>query len=89
MKKEPHRRLSDQPIYKIGQEVTCMIQTRDEATGMGFSNKVIGWISAIKASGTPKKDTYEYGITLDMPGCHHNGRPPFSWILEDDVRLND
>lgn len=80
-------RLKFQPKYKIGQVVKVKIKTEDKATGFSFENEVEGIISVIKASGTSQDDTYEYGVTTDMPGCYHNGKPPFVFIYEDKVVL--
>lgn len=81
-------RLHNQPKYKIGEAVEVIIITTDKATTLTFENKVIGNISVIKAYGTSEKDTYVYGITLDMPGCWHTGKEPFIYIEEDKIVLN-
>lgn len=80
-------RLRNQPKYKIGQSVEVKVITKDEKSLFQFENKVIGFISVIRASGTDMKDTYEYGITTDLPGCYHNGNYPFDYILEDKIVL--
>lgn len=81
------RRLNNQPKYKIGQVVKVKIKTKDNATGLTFENEIEAFISVIKASGTDMKDTYEYGVTLDLPGCWHPGEKPFAYIYEDDIIL--
>jgi hypothetical protein len=80
-------RLKFQPKYKIGQIVKVKIKTEDKTSGFSFENEVEGVISVIKASGTSLRDTYEYGITKDLPGCYHNGEPPFKYVFEEDVVL--
>lgn len=80
-------RLNDQPKYKIGEVVQVIVTTTDKATTLTFDNKVVGNISVIKASGTSEKDTYVYGITIDMPGCYHTGKEPFIYIEEDKIIL--
>lgn len=80
-------RLKFQPKYKIGQVVKLKIKTEDNATGFSFENEVKGIISVIKASGTSQDDTYQYGITNDMPGCYRNGKPPFAFVFEDEIDL--
>lgn len=84
---ESESRLKYQPKYKIGQVVKVLIKTKDEKSGFSFENEVEGIISEIKASGTSQGDTYEYGITTDLPGCYHNGKPPFTYIKEESVVL--
>lgn len=78
-------RLKNQPRYKIGQAVMVDVKTTDEASGLRFSNMVECHISVIRASGTSVEDTYEYGVTLDMPGCYHAGKAPFKFVIEHDV----
>ncbi len=80
-------RLKYQPKYKIGEVVEVMITTTDKTTNLSFQNKIQGFISVIKASGTSERDTYEYGVTIDMPGCYHAGKEPFIYIEEDKVVL--
>lgn len=80
-------RLKNQPKYKIGESVEVMITTTDKTTNLSFQNKVVGFISVIKASGTSERDTYEYGVTVDMPGCYHSGKEPFIYIYEDKIVL--
>ena len=81
-------RLKYQPKYKIGQVVKVKIKTEDKASGFSFENEVEGIISVIKASGTSNFDTYEYGVTTDLPGCYHNGKPPFAYLYEGDIVLS-
>ena len=85
--KDNESRMANQPKYKIGQAVKVSVKTSDKASGLEFSNIVEGHISAIRASGTSDIDTYEYGVTLDMPGCYHNGKSPFAWLLEAGIVL--
>jgi len=80
-------RLEHQPKYKIGQVVKIEIITKDDKTGLKFKNEIEATISVIRASGTSEKDTYEYGVTTDLPGCYHNGEPPFTYIYEDYIVL--
>lgn len=80
-------RLKYQPKYKIGQTVIVEIKTNDAATGIEFKNTIEAIISVIRASGTSQSDTYEYGVTLDLPGCYHSGKPPFEYILEEKINL--
>lgn len=80
-------RLKNQPKYKIGQCVVVTVKTIDSNSGLEFKNKVEAHVSEIRAAGTEKKDTYEYGVTLDMPGCYHNGKRPFCFIIEDSIIL--
>jgi hypothetical protein len=80
-------RLKYQPKYKIGQVVRVEIKTEDKATGFIFKNQVQAIISTIRASGTSESDTYEYGVTTDLPRCYHNGNPPFAYILENKIVL--
>jgi len=80
-------RLESQPKYKIGQTVVVVVETKDEKSGLKFKNKVEGKISLIKASGDSEQDTYEYGITTDMPGCYHTGKRPFDHVFEDYIVL--
>ena len=80
-------RLNNPPKYKIDQTVEVIITTKDEQTNLELKNTVNGVISVIKASGNAESDTYEYGITLDMPGCYHNGKPPFTYIMEHNVKI--
>ena len=75
-----------QPKYKFGQEVIVELKAKYTDT-LFIKEKVIGLISRIHASGTSKKDSYNYGITRDMPRCYHGGEPPFIWIMEDDIKL--
>jgi hypothetical protein len=82
------KRINDQPKYKIGQEVIVEIKTKDENSGIEFRNTVKAYISVIKASGTSEKDTYEYGVTTDLPACYHSGKHPFAYIYEDKIILN-
>lgn len=82
-----NERLKNQPKYKIGESVEVMITTTDKTTNLSFQNKVVGTISVIKASGTSERDTYEYGVTVDMPGCYHAGKEPFIYIYEDKIVL--
>jgi hypothetical protein len=76
-----------QPKYQIGQAVVVIVETRDPATEKRFENEIEAVVSVIKASGTSGKNTYEYGITTDMPGCYHYGKPPFKYIYEDKIVL--
>jgi hypothetical protein len=86
--KASESRLKHQPKYKIGQLVKVEIQTEDKATGFIFKNEVQAIISSIRASGT-SKDTYEYGVTTDLPGYYYDGKPPFAQILEDKIVLSE
>lgn len=78
-------RLKNQPKYQIGQAVVVAVKTKHEPTGEEFSNSIKAYISTIKASGTSEKDTYEYGVTVDMPGCYHSGKSPFKYLYEDEI----
>lgn len=80
-------RISNQPKYKIGQAVRVNVKTNDKATGLTFNNIVEGWISQIKASGTSERDTYLYGVTLEIPACYFNGKEPFAFVEESRVVL--
>lgn len=82
-------RLENQPKYKIGQAVVVELETTHAASGKTFKNKVVGLISQIYASGTDQKDTYQYGITTDMPACYYNGEKPFIHVWEDHVVLHE
>lgn len=84
---ENESRLSNQPKYKIGQCVKFEVETQDKESGTKFSNTVKALISVIRAAGTDISDTYEYGVTLDMPGCYHSGKPPFKYILQNNIHL--
>lgn len=75
----------NQSKYKIGQAVEVIIKT--ESGDFKFENKVECLISGIRASGTSEKDTYEYGLTTDMPGCYHSGKQPFIFMREDEILL--
>lgn len=81
------QRLKHQPKYKIGQMAWIEIETEDKFSGLKFKNNIQATISVIKASGTDRDDTYEYGLTTDIPGCYHNGKPPFIYLQEIDVKI--
>lgn len=72
-----------QPKYKIGTYVSFPVMTTDPLTKLNFENFVDCYVSEIYASGDSEKDTYEYGLTIDIPGCYHSGKPPFKRISED------
>lgn len=76
-----------QPKFRIGQEVEYSVKTKDDLTGLSFVNKIIAYISVIRACGTSEKDSYQYGITTDLPKCCYSGESPFTYIFEDDVVL--
>lgn len=76
-----------QPKYKIGQKVKVKIETKNALIDKTFTNKFEAFIMTIKASGTSKKDTYEYGLTTDMPGWYNRGKPPFIFQFEDDIEI--
>lgn len=80
-------RLKNQPKYKIGETCLYKVETEDKLTGLNFSHDIECFICSIKASGTSEKDTYEYGLTLDLPGCYHTGKSIFIYIFEDMVRI--
>lgn len=82
-------RLKRQPKYLMGQAVITEVISEDKSSGLQFKNQVIGYISVIRATGTELDDTYEYGITTDMPGCYHNGKSPFKMILEDQIVIQE
>ena len=84
-----HNRLKNQPKYKIGHEVEVIIKTTDKISGLSFNNTVNAHISVIKATGDSESDTYEYGITTDMPGCYYSGKHPFMFIYEKDIKLTN
>ena len=85
--KSSKTRLDNQPKYQIGQAVKVNVKTEHKETGKVFGNTIIGLISIIKASGTSKKNTYQYGITTDMPGCYHSGNQPFTYVQQDNIVL--
>jgi hypothetical protein len=80
-------RLKNQPKYKIGQVVKVSVTTEHKETEIKFVNELEGYISVIKADGTSEKDTYQYGVTIDLPGCYHNGKSPFTFVYEDEIIL--
>lgn len=82
-------RLDNQPKYKIGQAVVVDVELTHAPSGKSFKNQVIGVISQIYAAGTDQKDTYQYGITTDMPACYHNGEKPFVHLWEDGIVLHN
>lgn len=82
-----NERIKNQPKFKIGESVIVTVESRNEKSGMKFKNDMMGHICEISASGTSEKDTYTYGITIDMPRYYHNGRPPFIRIFEDSIRI--
>lgn len=82
-------RLSNQPKYRIGEAVVVKISGLHKETETLMEQDLIAFISCIKASGTSDKDTYEYGITIDIPGAYHNGKKPFVYLYEDDIVLAD
>lgn len=84
-----NNRLKEQPKHKIGQPVMVNLLTRHEPSGKAFTVTTSGTIMAIVASGTSEEDTYEYWITDDMPGCYHNGKPPFAKVLERDIIIDE
>ncbi len=85
--KNSESRLQYQPKYKIGQCVKVKIKTEDKATGFEFFNEIVGIISVIQASATSQEDTYEYGVTTDLPSYYHRGKIPFTYIYEEDIVL--
>lgn len=72
-----------QPKYKIGTYVSYPVKTTDLLSKCVFENFVDCWISEIYASGDSEKDTYEYGLSTDLPGYYHVGKSPFKKISED------
>lgn len=62
------------------------VKTTDLLSKCVFENFVDCWISEIYASGDSEKDTYEYGLSTDLPGCYHSGKSPFIKISEDNLR---
>jgi len=79
-------RIKYPPKYEIGQAIQYVVKTEHKETKKIFENTIDCWIMAISASGTSEKDSYKYGLTIDMPGCYHNGENPFVWLEEDDLR---
>lgn len=84
-----HIRLKNQPKYRIGELCLYTIEVEDALTKLKFSHDIECYISWIKADGTSVKDTYSYGLSLDLPGCYYSGKPVFKEVLEDDIRLAD
>ena len=80
-------RIKYPPKYKIGQEVVVELDIDEPKTKKKFAIKTNGWISMIMAGGTSENDTYNYGITTDMPGCYHYGEKPFVEIEESNIVL--
>lgn len=78
-----------QPKYKFGQKVKVIVETEHKETGNTFKNQVEAYISVIRMAGTSEKNSFEYGVTTDMPRCYHNGKPPFKFIFEDAINLVD
>jgi hypothetical protein len=74
-----------QPLYKFGQKFEIELKGNYKNTKIEIAQKVIGFISEIKVRGTSTKDSYEYGITTDMPKCYHRGEPPFIYLMEDEL----
>lgn len=75
-----------QPKYKFGQDVVVELVAKYNSK-IEIKEKRTGFISEIRCRGTSEKDSYEYGITNDLPGCYHAGEPPFMYIMEDDIVL--
>ena len=74
-----------QPKYKFGELVAYEIKGQCQLSKEVLVETRFFPISHIKASGTSEKDSFEYGITADMPRCYHCGKHPFAWIYEDKI----
>lgn len=74
-----------QPKYKIGTYVSYPVMTTDPLTKLEFENFVDCYVSEIYASGDSVKDTYDYGLSISLPGVYYSGKPPFKRISEDNL----
>jgi hypothetical protein len=69
--------------WSMGDKVE--FEVKGEVDGVAVVAKTLGWITAMRFASDSERRFIEYGITSDLTGPYHSGKPAKWWRKGDEI----